>query len=67
MHAPSHACADPARRVDVRVGGCRAQVLTAKPGQQPRRWIDWADLRGVFIKWGGYKLMAIRKGDAGAC
>ena len=51
----------------MRVGGCRAQVLTAKPGQKPRRWIDWVDLRGVFIKWGGYKLMAIRKGDAGAC
>ena len=36
------------------------QVLTARRGQRPSAWINWEELRGVYLKWAGYKLMSIR-------
>ena len=36
------------------------QVLTARRGQRPSVWMDWEELRGVYLKWSGYKLMSIR-------
>ena len=34
-------------------------MLTAKPGQQPRFWIDWQTMRGWLLRWGGYSIMRV--------
>ena len=36
------------------------QVLSAKPGQRPTRWFDWADLRKMMLGWVGYKILAFK-------
>ena len=36
------------------------QVLSAKPGQRPSKWLEWDDLRKQMLGWAGYKLMALK-------
>ena len=43
------------------------QLLTAKPGQKPARWFGWSELRAMFLKWPGYKIIVLRRhGDVRA-
>lgn len=37
------------------------QVLTTRRGQRPSTWIDFEEIHGTFLKWGGHKIMAVRK------
>ena len=37
------------------------QLLTAKPGQKPARWFGWGELRSMFLKWPGYKIIVLRR------
>ena len=41
-------------------GKTATQVLSAKPGQRPTRWFDWADLRKMMLGWVGYKILAFK-------
>lgn len=36
------------------------QVLSTRRGQRPSTWIDWDEIHGTFLKWGGHKIMAVR-------
>ena len=36
------------------------QVLSAKPGQRPSRWMQWEDLRKQMLGWAGYKVLAVK-------
>jgi hypothetical protein len=36
------------------------QLLSAKPGQRPSKWLDWDDLRKTMLGWAGYKVLALR-------
>eukprot|EP01062_Namystynia_karyoxenos_P022278 TRINITY_DN18534_c0_g1_i2.p1 TRINITY_DN18534_c0_g1~~TRINITY_DN18534_c0_g1_i2.p1 ORF type:complete len:470 (+),score=168.87 TRINITY_DN18534_c0_g1_i2:81-1412(+) len=38
------------------------QLLSARRGQRPAAWIDWADARAVMAKWAGYKIIQIQAG-----
>jgi len=35
------------------------QLLTARKGQRPTVWLDWAEARQIMIKWGGYNIVRI--------
>ena len=36
------------------------EILTAKPGQRPSKWMEWEDLRKMMLGWVGYKMMALK-------
>jgi len=35
------------------------QILTARKGQRPTAWIDFAEARETMLNWVGYKMMAV--------
>ena len=37
-------------------GHCVREILTAKPGQRPGRWVSWHEMRKWLIGWHGYCL-----------
>lgn len=37
------------------------QVLTARKGQRPSAWIDFAEMRSTLIGWAGYKLLTVER------
>ena len=47
---------------EARVGTSKRvrQVLSAKPGQRPSRWLEWEDLRKQMLGWAGYKVLALK-------
>ena len=51
------AAAAPPRRV--------RQLLTARKGQRPSAWVDWAETHKYIAGWSGYAILAI-SADAGA-
>ena len=51
------AAATPPRRV--------RQLLTARKGQRPSAWVDWAETHKYIAGWSGYAILAI-SADAGA-
>lgn len=44
---------------DDRTGECVRQLLTARRGQRPVVWMDFAEAREVMLGWDGYKMMAV--------
>ena len=36
------------------------QMLTARRGQRPTVWLDWAEARKIILGWSGYNLMRIK-------
>jgi hypothetical protein len=43
----------------VLAGGCVRQILTARKGQRPAAWMDFAEVREVMLGWDGYKIIAL--------
>ena len=41
------------------------QLLTARKGQRPSAWVDWAETHKYIAGWSGYAILAI-SADAGA-
>lgn len=40
-------------------GQCVRQLLTARKGQRPTAWMDFAEAREVMLGWEGYKMIAV--------
>lgn len=49
--------------VDASSGECTRQILTARKGQRPTAWIDFAEVRDQVLGWEGYKIMALTRGS----
>lgn len=45
--------------VDAGSGEAVRQLLTARRGQRPTAWMDFAEAREVMLGWDGYKMMAL--------
>jgi len=41
-------------------GAAIRQMLTARRGQRPTVWLDWAEARKIIIGWAGYNIIRIR-------
>ena len=41
------------------IGVLVRQILTARKGQRPSSWLDFAEVRDVMLGWDGYKIMCV--------
>eukprot|EP01065_Artemidia_motanka_P010783 TRINITY_DN15777_c0_g1_i1.p1 TRINITY_DN15777_c0_g1~~TRINITY_DN15777_c0_g1_i1.p1 ORF type:complete len:442 (+),score=188.67 TRINITY_DN15777_c0_g1_i1:46-1371(+) len=39
------------------------QLLTARRGQRPAVWMDWADARRIMLGWAGYRILSLTVGE----
>ena len=59
-HKNHYAILFAAREWSDREGQSKRQVLTARKGQRPTTWIDFDELRNVYLSWEGYKLIRVK-------
>jgi hypothetical protein len=51
--------------VDSGTGECVRQLLSARKGQRPTAWLDFAEAREVMLGWDGYKMVALSYSGGG--